>query len=98
MLRTWDKLYLISAEEVRDSNEKLDDNGINVPAREGVDKCFDDIVIDTDGTMRAKLRDNPGMTTDDEKATTEEEEDLPGVVRPTKGEGWWGLGPLLSAH
>ena len=30
--------------------------------------------------------------------TTDEETELPGTVRPRKGDGWWGRGPPISIH
>ena len=98
MSRTWDKVKLISAAETRDINEKLDDNGINVPAREGIDKLLDNIEVDADGTMRTRMRDNPGFDVNDDSKTTDEEQDLPGIMGPRKGNGWWGRGPPLSAY
>ena len=81
-----------SRQEIDWVSTNLDEKGIHRPIKDGLGD-------DGRGTLseeEADLQAEPAAMEDEE--TSEEERELPGVRRPRRGAGWWGLGKPLQPH
>lgn len=81
---------IVAQDEIEKASRALDEKGIDRPLREGLDDSVPKLVPEDDD-------DDSGDATDLDppEETTDEETELPGTIRPKRGEGWWGRGSTL---
>ena len=79
---------IVSQEQIARASEEMDKKGVDRPIREEIDVDFKKHLSDEE---------EAGDVTEAD-ATTDEEPEMPGMVRPKKGAGWWGRGAPLKPH
>ena len=78
-------------QEIENISNRLDEKGVHLPIKDGLEYDGEDNLSD-DGD----IANGPLKTIDENAETTDEERELPGVKRPKRGEGWWGIGKPLQ--
>ena len=80
---------VVSRAEIDDATAALDKKGADLPIGEGPERELAPFMSDDEADLNTSAADAGG------DATTDEETEIPGLVRPKLGEGWWGRGPPL---
>ena len=77
--------------EVDRHSELINEKGIHRPLKDGLE--------DDGKAKRIEEDEHEDMRTgEDDAETSEEERELPGMRRPPRGSGWWGVGRPLQPH
>ena len=77
--------------DVQVCSEAIDERGIHRPIKDGLEDDGIENVLAEDEDHRL-----PGQNTCED--TSDEEPEMPGIVRPPRGSGWWGIGRPLQPH
>ena len=73
------------------SKESDEEVGVDLPIKDGPKKDrIEDLTDDEAGNV-CNIQDPEELAN---HPTTDEERELPGVFRPERGRGWWGIGPI----